>query len=440
MQEKIEEIKINVEQYKLLLSKKEELEKKYNSWVELYGDLVKELAKVKELYKNDNSEKARLALDESLKEEKEYLEIINDYGARLKAINDEFNTYDHETLETQRQYLANITRFQELSKLMKEIEKRSKKIANGAKIGTNCIKIANAEGRDKNIHEYFAEEYRALSAEKRELAKTIRKQDRILFTEPVKKEEVTVDVINPPKPEVEFDEDYYEKLSPEEKIVELEKRLERMLQARGNKRIIHYKGESIRISEHYYKQYPRIRSEINKLKKEIEERDNQAKDANLTSPYVEELPATDLSSGRTNPFMDLPFNDPRQVGATVDDNPFVGIAQVTPLTPGAKPMYDIPLDDFDKKEASEEDKQFEVENEELLAMVNRHAIEVAKEEEKTKPEEKPKGFLKILNIKKPKSLTNLKEKIKKSCMRYSCYSYSRCNGNTSCNYHFRKYQ
>ena len=236
----------------------------------------------------------------------------------------------------------------------------------------------------------------------------------MLFTEPVKKEEETIDVINPPKPEVEYEEDYWEKLSPEEKIVELEKRLERMLQARGKKRIIHYKGESIRISEHYYKQYPRIRSEINKLKKEIEERDNLAKDANLTSPYVEEMTVTDLSSGRKNPFMDLPLNDPRQVGEIVDDNPFVGVAPVTPLTGGSKPMYDISLDDFTKKEDSAEDRQFELENEELLAMVNRHASEVKKEEEPEVATEKQKGFLKVLNIRKPKSLEKLKEKIKKA--------------------------
>ncbi len=454
MPESVIDMKSNVAHYKELIKEKEKLEKEYSSWVELTHEMHTVLAKVKAVYDVGKTEEAKEELDKWLKEEKDYLEIIDEYAEKFKEINAELDSLDTALLEEQGEYLANLTRFQEISDKMKEIEKRSKKIAGGATIGTNCIKIENAEGRNKNIHIYFADVYRALSEEKRALAKVIRKQYNKLFNEEVvvKKEtfiphppvgtvwdpttplhnQALTDVegnVEPEKEteEINIDEENKEK-SKEEKIAELKARMEELRKASGRKQRIKCYGEVVELPRINVGKYLMCASELNKLTKEIEEKE---KAAALESPFVTEAPVTPIININNRPSIDIPLDDTPviQPEGNMDPNdlssPFIADAKVTPVANNniysseemaERYNIDIPLDGEVPTIPTEE--QFNKDDDELIAMINKHYNEIVakKEKEKLESKEKPKGFLRILNIKKPKDKEKLKDKIKKALL------------------------
>jgi len=538
-------LKEKVEHYKELIKNKEEIEKQYNTWKEFYEDLKKETEEAKNIYeirKRLNpaaAEEAKKEIDSWLQQEKDCLNIIDEFTTKFDEINAELNKYDEETIKAEVEYIANTIRFDEISKTMKEIEKRSKKIAGGATIGTNLIKVENAEGRLKDINEMFAEDYYKLALEKRALAKTMKKQYKALValvpdeelivvesdlykSEEAKEAEV-ISVIETQKDSVTDDiniDDYlidgnldnskvakltfaqqkavymaynkrlqetidkkvndahelirsyingvpektddgvqteeqineekqsavitvdeslfndykldrskFELLTTEEKIATLKYYQEKLKTAPGRKQLITYKGQKFEMARYYVGTFLNCGAEISRLEKELGTK--KLKDADLSVDLtVEDNIKNSLKEDKTKSYAD---------------------ALIAAYSTGVADLTEENL----KEEYT--DEQYDLDNDELLAMVNRHAeesnVEAPKdkpfnlfgflkrdnEEEKTKSVEivdaeieetnkddfeniysnskdDPKNAIKIKSIDKPKDKEKLKDKLKKAIL------------------------
>lgn len=250
-------IKQKVKKYQDIITKKEELTKEYSDWLELYKEIKQLVTKLRKIYETEKTEEAKRELDKWLKEEKDYLEIINEYSDKFNEINSQLGTFDRDIIEEQALYLAKVTEYEQISKEMKAIEKRSKKAA----LGTSLILIPNAEGRNKKIDEAYAQDYINLCEEKKIIAKDI----KILWNK----------VINQSDSNLSFtsltEDAHYNSLSLEEKIVELEKRREQIRQASGIKDEVNSDGKAIDVPKQYIGLYVSYGLEIKKINKQIAE-------------------------------------------------------------------------------------------------------------------------------------------------------------------------
>lgn len=384
MPESVSNIKDKVIHYKELIQRKEDLNKEYQSWISLYQEMAGVLRNVRAVYEVERTPEAKAELDVWLQEEKDYLEIINEYTEKFQEINEELSVFDANTLEAQADYLANLTKFQELSNRMKEIEKHSKKMV--GKPEAVFVAVANAEGRDKKIIDSLATDYAKLAEEKRYLSKIIKKQYNTIINNISEPESSIEETITMPVVD-DYSEFDFENLSKEDKIKELEARMERMTKASGRKQRIKYKGEMIELPRVYVGQYLVCGSEIARLRKQIEEE------------QIEE---------------EIAFN------ARIERELFSEVKQ-QPKEPIDAEYVTLPSDEeLLEKISTPEERCFDLETTSLFKLVNasyektKKAFDVKKEEKKTAAKSKPKGFMKILNIKKPRFKKKIKEMVKKA--------------------------
>ena len=210
-------IKEQVKKYQDILTKKEELTKEYSDWLELYKDIKNMVAKLRSIYEVSQTQEAKAELDKWLKEEKDYLEIINEYSEKFIALNSQLADFNEEQIEEQVDYLAKVTEYEQISRRMKEIERKSKKTAGGYEL------IANAEGRNKKININYEQDYIDLCEKKKSIAKDVKK----LWSKVINQNETKLSY-----PALSED-NYYNNLSLEEQIAEVENRREQIKNASG---------------------------------------------------------------------------------------------------------------------------------------------------------------------------------------------------------------
>ena len=248
-------IKEQVKKYQDILTKKEELTKEYSDWLELYKDIKNMVAKLRSIYEVSQTQEAKAELDKWLKEEKDYVEIINEYSEKFIALNSQLADFNEEQIEEQADYLAKVTEYEQISRRMKEIERKSKKTAGGYEL------IPNAEGRNKKININYVQDYINLCEKKKSVAKDVKK----LWNK----------VINQNESKLSYpalsEDSYYNNLSLEEQIVELENRREQIKNASGIRSDINSDNKVINIPKQYIGLYVMYGTEIKKLKKQIAE-------------------------------------------------------------------------------------------------------------------------------------------------------------------------
>lgn len=248
-------IKEQVKKYQDILTKKEELTKEYSDWLELYKDIKNMVAKLRSIYEVSQTQEAKAELDKWLKEEKDYLEIINEYSEKFIALKSQLADFNEEQIEEQVDYLAKVTEYEQISRRMKEIERKSKKTAGGYEI------IANAEGRNKKININYAQDYIDLCEKKKSIAKDVKK----LWSKVINQNETKLSY-----PALSED-NYYNNLSLEEQIAELENRREQIKNASGIRSDVNSDNKVINIPKQYIGLYLMYGTEIKKLKKQIAE-------------------------------------------------------------------------------------------------------------------------------------------------------------------------
>jgi len=362
------EIKDRVDAYQKLLGKKEEILKQYQSWTSLYEDAQRVLEEIEITYNASRTPEIEEKYNSWVQEKADYLEIISEYAKELEEVNQELAVYDEVRMNEQAEYIALMTKFQELSNQMKEIEKRSKKIANGAEIGTNLVMVENAEGRKTKINEHFAADYSILSMEKRNLAKKLRKQyNKVINIIEDEKEEVQEIEITPAEPIKQVSEHAYDNLSTEEKIKQLEEKMEFYRNASGRKCTFTYCGEKITMSRYYKGAFLVCASELKRLQKQL---------VNPNAPQLE---------NKRDDFY-------QAVEGTIEPP---------------------------KVDAYEENSEFQGLKEDLIRIVNERYTSVKKDDVVTTgvvKQDKPKGFMKIINVAKSIDKEKLKSKIKKAAI------------------------
>lgn len=386
MPNSIEIIKERVNKYKDLITKKEDLQKEYDSTNELYGDLKKELALVRAIYDAEKTEAAEIQLNEWLQQERDFLELMDEYIEKLNSVNNELGTYDEKIIKEQEEYLANVARFKIISDRMNELEKKGLKLYSKADIGTNVISLDNAEGRHKHIHQYDAEEYINLVNEKVRLAKLNHKMENKCINwvpeevveEKIETEDMTI--ITPKKPSIKYDDQLYRDLPVEERIKIIEEKMEAMRNAGGRKNLITCCGEKIYIAREYAGNYSYCAGLLKKYKNQLN---------------VIELPNSEL----VKPEKDLSQKliDSYNTGIS-DDDYYLGEEF-----------------DFIKKQKPKtfDEEEFNRQNDELFKMLEDHQKEVREKEINEKDNNKKAPFIKVTKVIKPKNKEKLKDKIKK---------------------------
>lgn len=362
------EIKDRVDAYQKLLGKKEEILKQYQSWSVLYEDAQRVLEEIEITYNASRTPEIEEKYNSWVQEKADYLEIISEYAKELEEVNQELAVYDEVRMNEQAEYIALMTKFQELSNQMKEIEKRSKKIANGAEIGTNLVMVENAEGRKTRINEHFAADYSILSMEKRNLAKKLRKQyNKVINIIEDEKEEVEEMEVTPTEPIKPVSDHAYDNLSTEDKIKQLEEKIEFYRNASGRKCTFTYCGEKITMARYYKGAFLVCASELKRLQKQL---------VNPNAPQLENKRADFYQA----------------VEGTIEPP---------------------------KVDAYEDNSEFQGLKEDLIRIVNERYTSVKKDDVVTTgviKEEKPKGFMKIINVAKSVDKEKLKTKLKKAAI------------------------
>jgi len=390
----ITKIRLNVENFQKLLSQKEEILKKYNEWQSLYQDAQKILVDAKDAYeKNKISEDVYQSW---IKENADYLAIVCEYSQKFEEINKELEVYDANAIEEQAEFLANMTKFVMISEKMKNIQKYSKKKVNKS-FSTDFVECENAEGRNKKIYRPLAEDYNALVVQKRELSKILKKQQNLVFNK-IEIEESAIDnhkLNADPKHE-------YDALSIEDKIKKIEEKMKFFRTAPGIRQEVLYCGEIITLPSDYVNAYIICDSELKKLQKGLNDSEPKPDIFYEALDYVKkEENFEDIYSDSSSQLINKSADE-------IVDEVFKGFTpdvfhQSNEVNQNLVPSY--------------EEEEFDRENEELFAMVNKHHddyVASLENNKKSKKDTKPCGFMKILKIKKPKKIENLKEKIKKA--------------------------
>ena len=235
--------------YKELVLERDRLLEEYETWQTLYDEVKVVLDQSKVLYEKTKSEKDKEEYEKWVKESEAYLELLCEYSLKFENINEELNTYDKETMEKQVDYLADLTRFDDITKELKIIQKESLK-------ASDIIVLENAEGRKKKISSAYAEKYQSLVEEKKLLAKNIKHKGKIIFKK--KKVEEQKEEIHE-----------YELLSIGEKIKLLEAKISEIKQAPGEKSKINYFDEEVIVPSAYLSQYYLCANELRNLRQHL---------------------------------------------------------------------------------------------------------------------------------------------------------------------------
>lgn len=239
--------------YKSLILQKEELLKEYESWNKLYLEVKELLDASKAAYDIKQTEEAKENYEKWVKDSEEYLAMVCEYSEKFEKINQELDTYDHETMGQQVDYFANLTKFEAITKELQKIQKASLK-------ASDVLELQNAEGRKKRISRDLANDYISLVEEKKSLAKLIKKQHNPVINK-VKAEEAIV--------ETEEEQHFYEKLTVEEKIKFLEEKTKAYRLGPGIKKNIKVYDEQVIVPKPYIGAYLLCANELMTLKKHV---------------------------------------------------------------------------------------------------------------------------------------------------------------------------
>jgi len=413
MENTVELIKNKVLAYQSLLSKKEEIEKNFNSWHELYDAAQKELIEIEELYEKNKPPEMSKTYDESIIQEKEYLAVICEITKELDEVNKELGIT--KPTDEEIEYVMNLNRFQILSDKMKEIEKHSKKMVKRVE-PEYFFPVPNAEGRNKKIFSPLVDDYKKLSEEKRALAKILRKQRDLVIYQTEENEVVEIEetaakafpktpvveerTVNSSKSYSEDETIAREKMLIELENKELEQNLEEYKKVRGKKHLIPVYGEKVWLNPKMESRYRKDARKIKLLKEQLEALKNKGEvvEEENVDDNAKRIEAvySDSSMYIKDGNMDIPSEDPFE-GFTSD-------------------LFKQKVNPDEKWVPTFEDEQFDRENEALFAMVNKHHDEVVAKELEEAKKSKPKGFMKIKKIKKPMDKEKLKDTIKRAAI------------------------
>lgn len=440
----IDIIKERVENFKNLVNKKEAILAEFNSWSDCYAQAQQLLAEAEDAYEKDKTEEKREEYENWIKETADYLKIVTEYSKKFDEINAELNQYDERTITEEAELLANQVKFDEISKKMVEIQKISKKKMKYVE-PEYIIMVPNAEGRDKKIFSPLVEDYKVLVEEKRRLAKVLRKQYNSVFNKIEMndiEEEITIEVptegVTEDKIEVPVQDDIKPGMTMDEKIKRLKEEVKnpnlsiemriRLLEEltscclndQGRKMTKTVDGVKVTVPRHRFTTYQNAFLELNKLKKEL----NNPVPVIESSPLVNTSDSLSLSDNLVNA-----YNDPSYEGDLENDPVFKDLEIKETKSEKLINLYQTPYDDeilqdekliagmggqekFDSFMKENEEKLKDEENDrlndEVIAMVNKH------HDDYVKSQQKPSGFMKILNIKKPVNKEKLKDTIKRA--------------------------
>lgn len=235
---------------------------------------------LEELHNYEELTSTKESLNKELKElsgknDPNSINRINEIAAHLNQINEEEQKYNKEDLDKVAAYHETMKEFNRLTGELQTIEKLSKK-SKGEKSRTT-----SSEGRPKYIDNSLLEEYNLLAEQKKSLRSRFNNEYKALenITSLVKTSPSEIEVSN--EVQVEKPKEYtiplvkdYKDLTDEEKIKELEDRLQRIINSsklpnQGQKDIITYNGKKYPIPEAYHGIYNETIRELNTLKNKM---------------------------------------------------------------------------------------------------------------------------------------------------------------------------
>ena len=123
----IENLKTRVNIHKNNLLTKKRLLKEQEEWQSMFNEVEEMVFELKKQYNNTKSDDDKAKLDSWLKEEQDYINVLDEYTHDINEINIELNVYRDEDYRIELNFIERITRYNDNVKKIKEIEDISSK-------------------------------------------------------------------------------------------------------------------------------------------------------------------------------------------------------------------------------------------------------------------------------------------------------------------------
>lgn len=232
-----------------------------NDFIALHEELSGILDEKFQLYNADKSEKAKNELDSFLREELDYLDLIENLMQTLDQYHDVVGFVDSAMIEKEWADVRIIVTYQNLEKSLNRVGELMKTYP----------------------EERYSESYQAILEKKDKLLKQVVDAEyNMLDRSSMDVNTATNDEITP---NVDWNKNAFEKMDIKEKIQYLEEKMAEIEHSRGTKRIVCVNGERKNIPKKYAARYSKYNSILNNLKMKLAKEEKELDDlsARITS-------------------------------------------------------------------------------------------------------------------------------------------------------------
>lgn len=213
----IDNLRIRVNTHKDNLLKQKKLLRAQEEWRLMLNDVEEMVEELQKQYEKTNSEEDKAKLEEWVKEQKDYLNLLDEYTHDINKINVDLNVYRDEDYRIELNFIERLTRYNENVKRIKEIEEISiKSLQNSDYQESRGNHMIDDYGCQHYILSEYVDTYAQLIYNQKQLSSYIKSNYDLIFNgvyEPPIKVEVT------PKLDIEPEEmEYYDSFNDADEL------------------------------------------------------------------------------------------------------------------------------------------------------------------------------------------------------------------------------